>query len=329
MIRKTIPRLQGLDAPSTTSGDASPSLQRHNHNLGTRKGGVTSGVGWHSTKSLHCASLDADMRAVSFPDLDRVAPALQKGSLSEQSPPQPFAGEEGTNKLTDVPPPPPLQLDLDQLRAVIMAMEIAVKELAEHSFGEQDGEHNNNTNNNNNNTNNNNNNNNNNEYNTNDDNNNNHTHNNTNNNNYNPTCQESSLSLDLDNANPESKPDLDSPSLVSLNSETGFESLNQHGADLCLGTLGETTRTIGFSLENLDQAMTKEESSNSLDQEGKLIGTSWEPSLDWNPSLDTRRDKNNTRNKTKKKVSFAQASLAYKKEMQEQRRQQNSQLETA
>ena len=90
------------------------------------------------------------------------------------------------------------------------------------------------------------------------------------------------------------------------------------GADLCLGTLGETTRTIGFSLDNLDQAMTTEESSNSLDQEGKLVGTSWEPSLDWNPSLDTREDKNNTR----KKVSFAQASLAYKKEMQEQRRQQ-------
>ena len=146
--------------------------------------------------------------------------------------------------------------------------------------------------------------------------------NNTNNNNDNTTSQESSLSFDLDSANPESKPDLDSPSLVSLNSETGFESLNQHGADLCLGTLGETTRTIGFSLENLDQAMTTEESSNSLDQEGKLVGTSWEPSLDWNPSLDTNRDKSST----KKKVSFAQASLAYKKEMQEQRRQQNSQL---
>ena len=174
--------------------------------------------------------------ARSFPDLDRVAPAREKGSLPEQSPPQPVAGEEGTSKLTRVPPPPPPELDLDQLRAVIMAMQIAVKKLAEHSFGEQKAEHsNNNTNNNNNN------NNNNNEYNTNDDNNNNnHTNNtnNTDNNNDNTTSQESSLSFDLDNANPESKPDLDSPSLVSLNSETGFGSLNQHGADLCLGTLG-------------------------------------------------------------------------------------------
>ena len=147
-----------------------------------------------------------------------------------------------------------------------------------------------------------------------------------NNNNDNTISQESSLSFDLDNANPESKPDLDSPSLVSLNSETGFESLNQHGADLCLGSLGNTTRTIGLSLENFDQAMTTQESNSSLDQEGKLVGTCWEPSLDWNPSLDTRRDKNKTRNKTKKRVSFAQASLAYKEDMQKQRRHQNSQL---
>ena len=111
-----------------------------------------------------------------------------------------------------------------------MDMQNAVQKLAEHSFGEQNGEHSNSTNNNNNN----------NEYNTNDDNNNNHTHNNnhnTNNNNDNTTSQESSLSFDLDSANPESKPDLDSPSLVSLNSETGFESLNQHGGRPMLGHL--------------------------------------------------------------------------------------------
>ena len=130
------------------------------------------------------------------------------------------------------------------------------------------------------------------------------------------------MSFDLDNANPESKQDLDSPSLGSLNSETGFESLNQSEADFCLGNLGNTIRTIGLSLENLDQAMTTQESNSSLDQEGKLVGTCWEPSLDWNPSLGTRRDKNNTN----RRVNFAQASLAYKEDMQKQRRQQNSQL---
>ena len=87
-----------------------------------------------------------------------------------------------------------------------------------------------------------------------------------------------------------------------------------------MGSLGNNTRTIGLSLENLDQATT-EESSSSLDQEGQLVGTCWEHSLDWNPSLGTRRDK-----KTKKRVSFAQANLAYKEKKQEQRRQQNSQL---
>ena len=116
MIRKTSPRLQSLGAPtqsrSTGSSsdwcDAHPSLQRHNHNLSTRTRGVTSGVGWHSTGSLHCASFDAEKRAVSFPDLDRVAPASEKGSLLEQVPPQQLAGEDGTNKLTDVPPPSPI-----------------------------------------------------------------------------------------------------------------------------------------------------------------------------------------------------------------------------
>ena len=244
-----------------------------------------------------------------------------------------LAVEEGPTKLTIVPPPTPHALDLEQLRALVETLQATVQKLAE-NFGEQRSQHSTN-NNSNNNTNNND------EHNTNDNNNehtnttnnnnnnNNHTNttNNNNNNNDSTTSQESRLSFDLDSADPESIPDLDSPSLVSLNSETGFESLNQHGADLCLGTLGETTRTIGFSLENLDQAMTTQESNNSLDQEGKLIGTCWEPSLDWNPSLDTRRDKNQPRNTTRKRVSFAQASLAYKKEMQEQRRQQNSQLE--
>ena len=196
MIRETTLRLQSLDAPSApgpSSGvrDANPSLQRQHHNLGTRKGGVTCGVGRHSTKSLLRASLKAKM-ARSFPELDRVAPANRKGSLYEKAPPRHFAGEEGTNKLSEVPPPNPHELDLDQLRALIESLQMTVQKLAEHSFGKQKGEHStNNTNNNNNN-----------EHNTNDNNNNNnnnnnHTHNtnNTNNNNYNTTTTQLVKSL--------------------------------------------------------------------------------------------------------------------------------------
>ena len=129
---------------------------------------MTCGVGRHSIRSLHTASLDAYMMAGRFPDLDRVAPALRKGSLSEKVPPQQFAGEEGTNKLskdrglcehtppwhfaleeettklTEVPPHTQHEFDLDQLRVVIMAMQIAVQKFAEHSFGEQKAEHSNN-----------------------------------------------------------------------------------------------------------------------------------------------------------------------------------------
>ena len=308
MIRETTLRLQSLDAPSTPgpssgSGEAYPSLQRPQYNLGTRTGGVTCGVGRHSTKSLLRRCVKA--RAGRFPELDRVSPASRKKSLCEKAPPQQYALEEGTTKLSEVPPPNPHELDLDQLRVLIESLQMTVQKLAEHSFGKQKGQHSTDDNNNNNN-----------EHNTNHHNNS-HTHNNnnTNNNTCNTTSQESSLSFDLDNANPESEPDLDSPSLVSFKSETGFESLNQPEADFCLGSLGNTTRTIGLSLENSDQATTPE-SSNSLDQEGQFVGTCWEHSLgDWNPSLGTKRDKH----KTKKRVSFAQASLAYKEKKQEQR----------
>ena len=66
-----------------------------------------------------------DMWAVSFPDLDRVAPAfaVKREACLSKSPPQQLAGEDGTNKLIDSPNPSPhIQLDLDQLRAVIMRL---------------------------------------------------------------------------------------------------------------------------------------------------------------------------------------------------------------
>ena len=88
--------------------------------------------------------------------------------------------------------------------------------------------------------------------------NNNHTNNNNNNNdNNNKDSRESSLdSLDLDNENPESEPDLDTTSLVSFNPEVGSESsswsLDHEEADLSLTNLGHTM-AIGSSLRSLDQ----------------------------------------------------------------------------
>ena len=78
------------------------------------------------------------------------------------------------------------------------------------------------------------------------------------NNNNNKRCRESGLnSLDLDNDNPESEPDLDAPSLVSFNPAMGVESslrsLDQHEADTSLGKIGHKTMTIGFSLGSLIQ----------------------------------------------------------------------------
>ena len=107
--------------------------------------------------------------------------------------------------------------------------------------------------------------------------NNNHTHNNNNNNdnNNNKSSRESGLnSLDLDNDNPESEPDLDTTSLVSFNPAMGVESslrsLDQQEADLSLTNLGQMM-TIGLSLGSFNQ---------KNDQEGMHIGTAWDPSLE-------------------------------------------------
>ena len=105
-------------------------------------------------------------------------------------------------------------------------------------------------------------------------------------------------SLDLDNDNPESEPDLDAPSLVSFNPSMGVESslrsLDQHEADTSLGNIGHKTMTIGFSLGSLIQ-------QKQDGQEGMTIQTAWDPSLD--PSND----------KKKKRVTFSKATLeAYK-----------------
>ena len=111
-------------------------------------------------------------------------------------------------------------------------------------------------------------------------------------------------SLDLDNDNPESEPDLDSPSFGSFNPTLGVESssrsLDQHEANLSLGTLGHKTMAIGFSLGSLIQ-------QQQDDQEGMQIGTAWEPSL--------------MHKKPKKTVSFDEASLAHNKRQQNNRQQ--------
>ena len=78
--------------------------------------------------------------------------------------------------------------------------------------------------------------------------------------------------------------------------------------------------TIGSSLGSLDQ-QDEEESSDSFDQKGMMIGTSWDPSLAaYDPSLAQHRDKT----KPKKRVTFSKATLAaYNEKQQNNRKQQN------
>ena len=213
--------------------------------------------------------------------------------------------------------PPPTQLDHDklelgndswnhrvQLREAIEAMQQAVHGLVAKLDGQQgptndndnnknddnNNSHNNNHTNNTNNTNNNNN-------------------NNDNNNNNNKSSRESGLnSLDLDNENPESDPDLDSRSLFSFNPIGGVESslgsYDQHEAEQSFSNIGETM-TIGFSLR-------------SFTQEGKMLGTTWDPSLEpQDPSSSQLRDKK----RPQKKVSFDERNLAYNELWQNKRKQ--------
>ena len=191
----------------------------------------------------------------------RLAPALlrenPRRSLPEKALPQHLALEGETSKLLpEHPPTQHEQLDLAQLEHMMLKIETlqkVVRKLArgrlpptlEAELSENDCDTNNNNDNNSNNI-------------TNTNNNNNNNNNEPNNYNNNKRCQESGLnSLDLDNDNPESEPDLDSPSFGSFNPTLGVESssrsLDQHEANLSLGTLGHKTMAIGISLGSLIQ----------------------------------------------------------------------------
>ena len=325
------PRVDRSNLPDRPDARSSLQLQ---HNLGGGAGRVDQ----PSTGSLHRAS---------FPQAQE-----QEKLLPESTPPCQLDLEEGTGQTslaaTNLPwrqasggkssqtiqeVPPPTQLDSDKLELAILfqlgekiaKLQQAVDSLAElldsqqrnHSLnaklGEACAKHiaSNNNNNNNNNTTDNNNNNNNNTHNT------NHNHNNNNNSdNNNKDSRESSLdSLDLDNEDPESEPDLDTTSLVSFNPEVGSESsswsLDHEEADLSLTNLGHKTMAIGLSLGSLIQQQQDE-------QEGQSIGTAWEPSLEC--------DKESfERTKPKKKVSFGTATFAaYNDKQQNSGQQQRS-----
>ena len=163
-----------------------------------------------------------------------------------------------------------------------------------------DNNNNNHTNNNNNNT-------------TNNNNNNEPSHYNNNNNNNNNSSRESGLnSLDLDNENPESDPDLDSRSLFSFTPLGGVESRlgsdDQQEAEQSFSNIGETM-TIGFSFR-------------SLTQEGEMIGTPWDRSLEPpDPSSSQLRDK-----KPHKQVSFDERNLACNELRQNKRKQRYNNL---
>ena len=280
--------------------DDHSSLHLPQHSLGS-----ACRVGKH-LGSLQKESSRAQKQAVSFPVLDRSAPASKgkslRRSLSEPTFPQHFALEERTRQKLQQHDPPPTQLRhvVSQLRAELCILQHVVRQLAElqsvacsktRDNIEETSAHNQNNNNNNNNTNN-----------TNNTNNNNNNDNNDNDNNKN--IQESGLgSVDLDDDNPESslsgsEPDLDESSLASFDPK-GDEASS-------LDNLGYKTMTLASSLGSLDQ-------QEQDDQEGMTIETAaWDPSLD--PS----------RAKPKKRVTFSKTTLAaYNKHRQNNRQQQN------
>ena len=166
-------------------------------------------------------------------------------------------------------------------------------------------------------------------------NNNNNNNNKTNNkdNSTNTASQESSFSsLDLDNDNPESTfsgSDLDESSLGSFTPEglveSSFSSQDQHEAACSLdkhhlGTLGHQMMTIGFRLGSLTQS--HEESSNSFDQEGQMLGTYWDLSVPASdPDWDQHRDSFGKTQLKQKKVTFSKETLAAYKAKQHKRQQ--------
>ena len=248
---------------------------------------------------------------------------LERESLAEKTPLEHLALEGETTKLREVPPPtPPEQLDRDkleldefeqnswthrgQLTKALKAMHQAVHSLVAKLDGQQRPTSDNDNN-------------------TNDDTNNNHNnnntsnttntnnHNNNNDNNSKSSSRESGLnSLDLDNENPESEPDLDSRNLFSFNPLGGVESRlgsdDQQEAKQSFSNIGETM-TIGFSLR-------------SFTQEGEMLGTTWDLSLEpQDPSSSQLRDK-----KPQKQVSFDERNLAYHELWQNKRKQRYNNL---
>ena len=117
-------------------------------------------------------------------------------------------------------------------------------------------------------------------------------------------------SFDLDTENPESSfdSDLERLSLDSFaqDGETGFSSSDHHCEAPSL-TIGKTM-AIGFSLGSLTQN----------NQEGKIAGTTWDPSLGM--------DRDSFYKKQKRKVTFSQETLEAYKARSQNDRQQNSQL---
>ena len=239
----------------------------------------------------------------SAPDL--VLEQSFRRSLDAKALPEHFALEGETTKLREVPSPTPLeQLDGDklelvnleqdscthrgQLRRALAAMHQAVHSLVTKLDGQQRPTNDNDNN-------------------TDDDNNNNHNNNHTNN-----TNNTNNNNNNNDNNNPESEPDLDNRSLFSFNPLGGVESSlgsdDQQEAEPSFSNIGETM-TIGFSFR-------------SFTQEGEMLGTTWDPSLEpQDPSLSQLRD-----TKPQKKVSFDERNLAYNELWQDNRKQGYSNL---
>ena len=237
-----------------------------------------------SLGSLHRKSFKAQRMTESFPTTIGIAPVKTSRSFAEKTLPKHFAFGEQTSKLTKHDPPSPqLCHVVTQLRAEVCNLQSVVRQLVElqsvalHKAKDNTelGEnkvHNNNVHNNNN--------------------------NNENNNDHNKNSRESSFtSLDLDNDNPESEPDLENTSLDSFNAESSLRSLDQQEA--C-----QSLQIIGLSLGSLEE---------DAEQEGQRIGTAWDQSLD--PS----------KPKCQKRVTFSKATLeAYKSRQQNKKNGQNS-----
>ena len=223
--------------------------------------------------------------AESFPTNIGIVPAKTRRSFAEKTLPKHFAFGEQTSKLTHHDPPSPqLCHVVTQLRAEVCNLQSVVRQLVElqnvaslkakdNIELEENKVHNNNVHNKNNN-------------------------NENNKNDHNNNSRESSFnSLDLDNDNPESEPDLENTSLDGFNVESSLRSLDQQEA--C-----QSLQTIGLSLGSLEE---------DAEQEGQMIGTVWDQNLD--PS----------KTKSQKRVTFSKATLeAYKSRQQNKNNGQNS-----